>query len=166
MSLSPYYNLEFTSFTSVTEPNLSTTLFTISTIYFLGNLWLIEKLRTEGNQWGSGNFHFSLHKDQKKSWKMSLVRHWLGGWRLTLSIIIYHIHQGNRYFTFFLSLSWLTELSAALDAWQGSCENNPNLIPGLLCVPAFYYKRETDEYAEWALEYREPRVFQILWLLI
>ena len=56
----PYCNWGFTSimtFTNITKPNLSTPLFTISTIYLLGNLLPMEKLRTEGSQQSSGSLH-------------------------------------------------------------------------------------------------------------
>lgn len=137
----PYCNWGFTSiisFTSITKSNLSTPLFTISTTYLLRNLLSVEKLRTEGSQQSSGSLHSASTRINKDPEQCPLLdtdsedEDW--------PEILTDSRQYNPECTpkqpgtlpYFIPLLWLTELSAALDTWQGSCENNPDLIPGLL----------------------------------
>lgn len=93
-----YYNWEFTSMTSI---NLSTPVFTISTVYPLRNLWLMEKPNTEGNWWSNGDLHFNLYRNQKGSWTTPSMdtnvenEDWPESSWLTLAIITQSIYQGN-----------------------------------------------------------------------
>lgn len=105
--LSPYC---IWGLTCITKPILSTPSFTISTIYWLGNLQSAKKANTEGSQGSSRNLHFNLHKPQRGSWRTPPIRHRLGGWRLTWSsnwlLVLYPSTYTNttRYWLLYSSL--------------------------------------------------------------
>lgn len=109
--LSPYYNWELTSMTSITKPNFSVPPFTISTVYSLVNLWLMKNwiLREPDKAVESS---ISISKGTKNDPEQHLLwdsnvgnEEFPENYWLILANITQHIYQGNLVLTlFFISI--------------------------------------------------------------